>query len=65
MGEESCGENMSFAKMPGGEIDYAPCRYGKSRIAFRGPKKKLEDPSYIDEKVVETVAERVMDILQP
>lgn len=44
MGEESCGENMSFAKMPGGEIDYAPCRYGKSRIAFRGPKKKLEDP---------------------
>ncbi len=41
-GEESCGENMSFAKMPGGEIDYAPCRYGKSRIAFRGPKKKLE-----------------------
>ena len=28
-------------------------------------KKKLEDPSYIDEKVVETVAERVMDFLQP
>jgi len=34
---------MSFAKMGDGAIDYAPCRYGKSRIAFRGPKKKLED----------------------
>ncbi|WP_270726109.1 DUF6473 family protein [Shimia sp. Alg240-R146] len=34
---------MSFAKMDAGEIDYAPCRYGKSRITFRGPKKTLED----------------------
>ncbi|TCL01095.1 hypothetical protein BXY66_2403 [Shimia isoporae] len=29
--------------MDAGEIDYAPCRYGKSRIAFRGPKKTLDD----------------------
>lgn len=27
-------------------------------------KKKLQDPSYIDEKVVEFVAERVMDLFQ-
>lgn len=46
MGEKSCGESMSFAKIRGGEIDYAPCRYGKSRIAFRGPKKTLDD-SYV------------------
>ena len=27
-------------------------------------KKKLEDPAYIDEKVVETVAERIIDVFQ-
>lgn len=27
-------------------------------------KKKLQDPSYIDDKVVEVVAERVMDLFQ-
>lgn len=28
-------------------------------------KKKLQDPGYIDEKVIETVAEKVLDLLQP
>ncbi len=27
-------------------------------------KKKLEDPSYIDDKVVEAVAERIMDVFE-
>ena len=28
-------------------------------------RKKLQDPNYIDDKVIETVANKVLDILQP
>ena len=31
---------MSYEKMGGNALDYMPCRYGESRITFRGPKKK-------------------------
>ncbi|WP_422048958.1 DUF6473 family protein [Shimia sp.] len=35
---------MSYEKMKGGELNYEPCRYGESRLAFRGPKKDLDAP---------------------
>ncbi|WP_204112993.1 DUF6473 family protein [Shimia biformata] len=33
---------MSFEKPGAGALDYELCRYGKSRIAFRGPRKRLD-----------------------
>ncbi|SFM69073.1 DUF6473 family protein [Shimia aestuarii] len=33
---------MSYEKMGDGDLDYEPCRYGTSRLLFRGPKKELE-----------------------
>lgn len=35
---------MAFEHPGEGALDYLPCRYGSSRILFRGPKKKLSDP---------------------
>lgn len=32
---------MSY-EMRGEEIDYLPCRYGKSKLMFRGPRRKLD-----------------------
>ena len=33
---------MSYEKMGDGDLDYEPCRYGTSRLLFRGPRKELE-----------------------
>ncbi|SIS65719.1 DUF6473 family protein [Phaeovulum vinaykumarii] len=35
---------MSFASQGRGALDYVPCRYGKSKLLFRGPKRKLDSP---------------------
>lgn len=33
---------MSYEKMGESSLDYFPCRYGESRLLFRGPRRKLE-----------------------
>jgi hypothetical protein len=33
---------MTYDTMGRGGIDYVPCRYGRSRLLFRGPKRSLE-----------------------
>lgn len=35
---------MAFVYPGGGALDYAPCRYGASRVVFRGPAKSLDVP---------------------
>ena len=35
---------MKHDSMDGGGLHYAPCRYGMSRIFFRGPKRRLDSP---------------------
>ncbi len=34
--------NMSYEKMGNGALDYMPCRYGDSRLIFRGPERDLD-----------------------
>ncbi|OUS22988.1 hypothetical protein DI396_11515 [Litorivita pollutaquae] len=33
---------MTFETLGEGALDYFPCRYGKSKLLFRGPKRRLE-----------------------
>ncbi len=33
---------MAYENLGEGALDYYPCRYGKSKLLFRGPRKKLE-----------------------
>ncbi|WP_099826152.1 DUF6473 family protein [Oceaniglobus indicus] len=33
---------MAYENMPRPEVDYAPCRYGNSRLSFRGPRQRLD-----------------------
>ncbi|WP_371170322.1 DUF6473 family protein [Aliiroseovarius sp. 2305UL8-7] len=35
---------MAYEILGKGALNYQPCRYGASKILFRGPKKKLADP---------------------
>ena len=35
---------MSFDTLGPGGLDYRPCRYGTSKILFRGPKRSLDEP---------------------
>ncbi len=35
---------MAYENLGEGALDYYPCRYGKSKLLFRGPKRKLEEP---------------------
>jgi hypothetical protein len=35
---------MTYDVFGAGALNYAPCRYGNSRILFRGPEKRLDDP---------------------
>ncbi|MHA6265244.1 DUF6473 family protein [uncultured Aliiroseovarius sp.] len=35
---------MAYETLGKGSLDYVPCRYGASKILFRGPKKKLTQP---------------------
>lgn len=35
---------MTFEHMGADALDYSPCRYGKSKLLFRGPRKKLVRP---------------------
>jgi hypothetical protein len=35
---------MAYAYPGEGALDYYPCRYGKSKILFRGPRRDLEQP---------------------
>jgi len=32
---------MAYENMPGPVLDYAPCRYGRSKLVFRGPAQRL------------------------
>lgn len=35
---------MTYTALGPGALDYLPCRYGTSKLLFRGPKRKLDDP---------------------
>lgn len=35
-------KHMAYENMGEGALNYNPCRYGKSKLLFRGPRKKLE-----------------------
>lgn len=35
---------MAYEHLGEGALDYYPCRYGKSKLLFRGPRKKLDQP---------------------
>jgi hypothetical protein len=35
---------MAFEHLGAGALDYYPCRYGTSKLLFRGPRKKLDQP---------------------
>lgn len=35
---------MTFENMGRGALNYLPCRYGRSKLMFRGPAKKLDKP---------------------
>ena len=35
---------MTVSLMRPAQLDYQPCRYGKSRVKFRGPMRSLEEP---------------------
>ncbi|MEJ1990319.1 MAG: DUF6473 family protein [Maritimibacter sp.] len=35
---------MAYENLGEGALDYYPCRYGKSKLLFRGPKRKLDEP---------------------
>lgn len=35
---------MAFAYQGGGALDYYPCRYGNSKLLFRGPRRNLDAP---------------------
>lgn len=37
---------MKHETIDGGGLSYAPCRYGMSRIFFRGPRRRLDQPYY-------------------
>lgn len=35
---------MAFEHQGAGALDYFPCRYGRSKLLFRGPKRPLDEP---------------------
>ncbi len=35
---------MAYENLGSGALDYLPCRYGKSKLLFRGPRRKLDTP---------------------
>ena len=35
---------MSFDALGAGALDYSPCRYGTSKLLFRGPQRRLDAP---------------------
>ncbi|WP_417719486.1 DUF6473 family protein [Salipiger sp.] len=35
---------MTYAVTAQGALEYYPCRYGRSRVLFRGPRRPLDDP---------------------
>lgn len=37
---------MTYDALGPGALDYLPCRYGASRLLFRGPKRNLDKPYY-------------------
>jgi hypothetical protein len=42
VGEETNGGTMSYEKQGAGALDYLPCRYGNSKLLFRGPRRRVE-----------------------
>lgn len=42
--QDASGCKMSFDNMGSGSLAYFPCRYGNSRLLFRGPKRSLDQP---------------------
>ncbi len=43
MGEKKVGF-MTYDALGAGALNYAPCRYGNSRVLFRGPERRLDVP---------------------
>jgi hypothetical protein len=35
---------MTYDALGAGALDYLPCRYGTSKLLFRGPRRPLKDP---------------------
>jgi hypothetical protein len=35
---------MTYDALGVGALDYLPCRYGTSKLLFRGPRRPLKDP---------------------
>ena len=35
---------MAYERLIDGTLDYLPCRYGKSKLMFRGPRTALNEP---------------------
>ena len=38
---------MAYDNPGDGALDYFPCRYGKSKLMFRGPRRRLEAPYHV------------------
>ena len=34
---------MTYSRLVGQSLDYAPCQYGRSKLSFRGPKSEVEE----------------------
>ncbi|MDC1223540.1 DUF6473 family protein [Ascidiaceihabitans sp.] len=35
---------MTYDVLGAGNLDYLPCRYGTSKLLFRGPRRPLKEP---------------------
>ena len=35
---------MTYDALGAGALDYLPCRYGTSKLLFRGPRRPLKEP---------------------
>lgn len=44
MGETCVVGKMTFDQLGRGGLDYFPCRYGRSKTLFRGPKRRIDGP---------------------
>ncbi len=43
-GEIYGGWQMAYERLGTGSLEYAPCRYGTSKLSFRGPRRDLDGP---------------------
>ena len=45
---------MTYDALGAGPLDYLPCRYGTSKLLFRGPRRPLKDPYLVFMRGTET-----------